>query len=62
MKKIYWTFYFLLFVLVILSIGSLMIGTPFIYLDQLFATFIGKESSSLVLIVREFRVPRLLIS
>ncbi|HGF7438952.1 TPA: FecCD family ABC transporter permease [Enterococcus faecium] len=62
MKKIYWTFYFLLFVLVILSIGSLMIGTPFIYLYQLFATFIGKESSSLALIVREFRVPRLLIS
>ena len=62
MKKIYWTFYFLLFVLVILSIGSLMIGTPFIYLDQLFATFIGKESSSLALIVGEFRVPRLLIS
>ncbi len=39
-----------------------MIGTPFIYLDQLFDTFIGKGSSSLALIVGEFRVPRLLIS
>lgn len=62
MKRIYWTLYFLLFLLIVLSVGSLMIGTPFIYLDQLFDTFIGKGSSSLALIVGEFRVPRLLIS
>lgn len=42
MKRIYWTLYFLLFLLIVLSVGSLMIGTPFIYLDQLFDTFIGK--------------------
>lgn len=61
-RKTYWTFYFLLSVLVILPISNLMIGTPFTYLDQLFATFTGKESSSSALIAREFRVPRLLVS
>lgn len=62
MKKNHWVLYTLLFVLCLTIVGSLMIGTPFIYIDQLSAVFAGKGTMAQQLVVVEFRLPRLLIS
>lgn len=62
MKKVQYAIFMLFFLLVITSLASLMIGTPFISLDQIFDLMVGKGQALHSLVVSEFRLPRLLIS
>lgn len=62
MKKIQYAIFLLFFLLAITSLASLMIGTPFISLDQIFDLMVGKGQALHSLVVSEFRLPRLLIS
>ena len=62
MRKIQRAILLLLLFLVITSVASLMIGTPFIALKQFAELLLGKGQDLHSLVVSEFRIPRLLIS
>ncbi len=62
MKKIKYMVFLLLLLLVVTSAASLMIGTPFISLNQIFNILLGKGQALHSLVLSEFRAPRLLIS
>ncbi|MBE6171641.1 MULTISPECIES: FecCD family ABC transporter permease [Enterococcus] len=62
MKKIYWGIGLLLFLWLVTAGISLMIGTPFLYIDQLIDVALGRGTQVQQLVLTEFRLPRLLIS